>query len=216
MTYQFDDFALDVGTRRLLRRDEEIHLSPKALDLLAVLIENRTQAVAKGNLLERLWPATYVTETNLAGLVAELRRALADSADEPRYIRTVQRFGYWFVGHLREDHHDHEPAQRPARYWLVWERRQIALNEGVNVLGRAADTEIWLDAPGVSRHHARITVAAEIATLEDLGSKNGTFLRDEIVTKPSRLADGDQIRLGEVIITFRIPGPTDLTETSVV
>ena len=196
MTYQFDDFALDVGTRRLLRRDEEIHLSPKALDLLAVLIENRKQAVAKGNLLERLWPATYVTETNLAGLVAELRRALADSADEPRYIRTVPRFGYWFVGHVREDDHDDGPAKRPARYWLVWDTRQIALNDGVNVLGRAADTEVWLDAPGVSRHHARITVAAEIATLEDLGSKNGTFLRGE--SSPSRPVSRTAIRSGSV------------------
>ncbi len=90
MTYRFDDFALDVGTRRLLRHDQEVHLSPKALDLLAVLIENRAKAISKTDLLERLWPSTYVADTNLAGLVAEIRRALADSADDPRYIGTVR------------------------------------------------------------------------------------------------------------------------------
>ncbi len=84
MTYEFDDFALDVGTRRLLRRGQEVHLSPKALDLLSVLIENREQAMSKADLLDRLWPSTYVADTNLAGLVAELRRALEDSAEDPR------------------------------------------------------------------------------------------------------------------------------------
>src|SRR4026209_660273 len=97
VTYQFDAFTLDVGTRRLMRDHEEVHLSPKAFDLLLLLVENRSQALAKGELHRRLWPSTYVTETNLAGLIVELRRALADSADQPQYIRTMHRFGYWFV-----------------------------------------------------------------------------------------------------------------------
>lgn len=93
VTYQFDDFALDTGTRRLMWNDEEVHISPKAYDLLTLLIENRAQAMAKADLHEKIWPSIFVTETNLAGLVAELRRALQDSAEEPRYIRTVHRFG---------------------------------------------------------------------------------------------------------------------------
>ncbi len=72
---------------------------------------------------------------------------------------------------------------------------------------------MWIDAPGVSRHHARIRVEKGAATLEDLGSKNGTFLRGEPVTAPTRLEDGDQIRLGSVIVTFRIPPPAGSTET---
>ena len=58
MTYQFDDFALDTGTRRLMWNDEEVHISPKAYDLLALLIENRAQALAKADLHERIWPST--------------------------------------------------------------------------------------------------------------------------------------------------------------
>ena len=216
MAYEFDEFALDLGTRRLLRNHEEVHLSPKAFDLLSVLIENRSKALPKAQLLETLWGSTHVAETNLAGLIAELRRALGDSAETPRYIRTIQRFGYRFVGTLRQDAAPANPGKPTAKYWLLWEKRQIALGEGPNIIGRAGDVEVWVDAIGVSRHHARITINSGTAMLEDLGSTNGTYLRDVRVTAPCRLADGDQIRLGAVTITFRIPGLGDLTETSVV
>jgi pSer/pThr/pTyr-binding forkhead associated (FHA) protein len=104
---------------------------------------------------------------------------------------------------------------RPAtRYWLVWETRQVPLTEGDNILGRAPDAAVWIDALGVSRHHARIIVEGGDATVEDLGSKNGTYVGAERVTAPCRLADGDQIRLGSVVITFRIPPPVGSTETA--
>lgn len=213
MTYQFDDFTLDSRTRRLLRKEEEVHLSPKAFELLSVLVENRARAMSKAELHEKLWPSTYVLETNLAGLVAEVRRALDDSADRPRYLRTVQRFGYWFIGSVRESTEQETTVKPRVRYWLVWEKRQIALNEGENILGRAPDAAVWIDAPGVSRHHARIVLEPSGAAVEDLGSKNGTYVRGRRITTSSALTDGDQIRLGSVVITFRIPPPAGSTET---
>lgn len=211
MTYQFDAFTLDSATRRLMRDGQEVHLSPKAFDLLLLLIENRSQAMAKGELHRNLWPSTYVTETNLAGLIVELRRALADSADQPQYIRTMHRFGYWFVGNVRQEP---PPAGRsPVRYWLVWETRQIPLGDGDNIVGRAQNAEVWIDAPGVSRQHARFRLTEGHVTVEDLGSKNGTYLRGKRVTAPSRVADGDQIRIGSVVMTFRIPPPPESTQT---
>jgi pSer/pThr/pTyr-binding forkhead associated (FHA) protein len=90
---------------------------------------------------------------------------------------------------------------------------RVPLNPGINVLGRAPDAAVWIDAPGVSRHHARISLDGAAATLEDLGSKNGTYLRGEKVTRQSPLNDGDQIRLGSVLVTFRIPPPAGSTET---
>ena len=219
---------LDTRTRRLLRDErpapksgpgttgEEVHLSPKAFDLLTVLVENRARAMSKGELHERLWPSTHVLETNLAGLVAEIRRALGDSADEPRFLRTVQRFGYWFVGTVQEAA-GHESTVKPhVRYWLIWEQRQIALNEGENIVGRAPDAAIWIDAPGVSRHHARIRLEAGGAALEDLGSKNGTYVGGRRITAPAALVDGDQIRLGSVVVTFRVPPPAGSTETDTI
>lgn len=213
MTYRFDDFTLDARTRRLLRQGKEVHVSPKAFDLLTLLVENRSRALSKAELHEKLWPSTYVLETNLAGLVAELRRALEDSADQPCYIRTVQRFGYWFIGNACSDADDESAVKTQVKYWLVWESRQIALNPGENIIGRAPDVAIWIDAPGVSRHHARILLEGSNAAVEDLGSKNGTYLRGERITASAALTDGDQIRLGAVVITFRIPPPAGSTET---
>src|SRR5688572_26940475 len=98
VVYRFGRFVLDYDTRQILADGGEIHLSPKAFELLALLLANRPRAVSKTELQERLWPSTFVEETNLAGLVAEIRRALDDSATEPVFVRTVYRFGYRFVG----------------------------------------------------------------------------------------------------------------------
>jgi DNA-binding winged helix-turn-helix (wHTH) protein len=212
--HQFDDFTVDTQTRRLLRNGEERHLSPKAFGLLVLLIDNRARALSKTELHEKLWPSTYVLETNLAGLVAEIRQALGDSAAEPRYVRTVHRFGYWFIGSIHGETSAAPVVRSPVKYWLIWETRQVPLSEGSNILGRAPDAEVWIDALGVSRHHARITLSGADATVEDLGSKNGTYVGGTRLTTPCRLSDGDQIRLGSVVITFRVPPPTGSTETT--
>jgi DNA-binding winged helix-turn-helix (wHTH) protein len=83
VTYRFDVFTLDSDTRRLLREKEEVHLSPKAFDLLTLLVEGRSRAMSKADLHRQLWPSTYVVDTNLASLVAEIRRALGDSERRP-------------------------------------------------------------------------------------------------------------------------------------
>ncbi len=214
MIYRFGDFTLDLNTRRLLRKNQEVHLSPKAFDLLQLLVESASRALAKNDLHEKLWPETHVEDTNLASLVAEIRRALGDAADAPIYVRTMHRFGYWFIAPVEqiEEQEDVAPSPR-VRYWLLWETRQIPLSAGENIIGRAPDAGVWLDAPGVSRHHARIRVDGNDAIVEDLGSKNGTYIGGRQVSAPSPLADGDQIRIGSIVVTFRIPPPASTTET---
>jgi DNA-binding winged helix-turn-helix (wHTH) protein len=167
--YRFGDFAIDAGTRRLLRGDQEVHLTPKAFDLLQILIEDRSRAVPKSELQQRIWPSTFVEETNLAGLVAEIRRALDSGPGERPWIRTVYGYGYQFAGEVTSDA---APVTRGGtRLWLVIDRRPLPLMEGVNLIGRAHDAAIPLDSPGTSRHHARIVVANGSATIEDAGSK---------------------------------------------
>jgi DNA-binding winged helix-turn-helix (wHTH) protein len=212
VSYRFGPFALDYGTRQLLVDGREIRLSPKALELLATLIQSRPRALSKAELQERLWPSTFVEETNLAGLIAEIRRALGDSATDPAYVRTVYKFGYRFLGEVVEAG---APAAAPGSVplpSLAFENRRTALLEGANVIGRAPDATIVCDAAGVSRHHARIVVANGQATIEDLGSKNGTFVGDKRVVS-ARLSDGDEIRLGAARMTFRIDPPLDPTDT---
>jgi DNA-binding winged helix-turn-helix (wHTH) protein len=119
VSYRFGNFRLDYDTRQLFQDGAEIHLSPKAFELLALLLANRPRAMSKADLLERLWPSTFVEETNIAGLVAEIRQALGDSATRPVFLRTVYRFGYQFVGDVVE-----VGAPAPAgSAWRTWGAR---------------------------------------------------------------------------------------------
>ena len=97
-TVRFDRFLLDVPGRRLLRDGADVHLTPKAFELLHLLIDRRPAAVAKNAIMEALWPSTFVLEANVANLIAEIRVALGDDASRPRFVRTVPRFGYAFSG----------------------------------------------------------------------------------------------------------------------
>jgi DNA-binding winged helix-turn-helix (wHTH) protein len=209
--YRFGGFTLDEGTRQLLADTAEVHLSPKAFELLAILLGNRSRAVPKAELQDRLWPTTFVEETNLAGLVAEIRRALRDPASAPTFVRTVYGFGYRFVAAVDVEETPASPASERAKLYLVAGHRELPLMEGANVIGRAPDATIQIDSPGVSRYHARIVVSDAGATLEDVSSKNGTYLNGARLTDLAPLADGHVIRVGTIALTFRrvtATGPT--------
>ncbi len=207
MAYRFGRAVLDYDARQLLVDGAEIHLSPKALELLTILIRNRSRAMSKQELREHLWPGTFVDDAGLASLVAEIRRALDDSARTPVFLRTMHRFGYRFVGEVVET----RVAAR-ARACLVFENRSWMLLEGPNVIGRASDASIPYDVAGVSRHHARIVVSRDGVTLEDLGSKNGTYLQGKRITS-APLSDGDEIQIGKARMIFRFAPSSDATET---
>ena len=211
MHVRFGEFTLDTDTRQLTGSKGEVHLSPKAYELLKALVENRPRALSKNELHTRLWPATFVSEVNLATLVAEIREALGDDARKPRFIRTAHRFGYAFCGTTA----DTPPSETSQTVfcWLVKSGRRLPLRPGENVLGRDPDDGIDLDSPTVSRRHARIQISATGPTLEDLDSKNGTFLKGERVTTAVALSNGDEIRAGSVVLRFRMSSPKGLTST---
>jgi DNA-binding winged helix-turn-helix (wHTH) protein len=202
---RFGDFTIDDATRQLLRGDREVHLSPKAFDLLATLAGARPRALSKTELHARLWPDTFVSDANLAMLVAEVRSAIGDNARRAQFVRTVQRFGYAFHGSATELA---GPVVTEAgstfKCWLVTPLKQIPLIAGENLVGRHPGVQVWLDSDSVSRRHARITIDRDRVTLEDLNSKNGTRVGGRQITGPSLLADGDEIRFGSIGLTFRI------------
>jgi len=204
---QFDDFLFDADARQLHGGGEEIHLSPKAIDLLRALVEERPRALSKAELHERLWPDTFVSDTNLASLVKEVRDALHDDARQPRYIRTAQRFGYAFCGTVKTGKAGavaaSEATERPALFWLIKDGKRLPLETGETVIGREVEDGVRIDSPTVSRRHARLLVTADGATIEDLESKNGTFVGDEPVRATIALSDGDEIRVGSVTLRFR-------------
>jgi hypothetical protein len=203
---------LDTESRQLLKGGAEYHLSPKAFQLLFLLLESRPRAVSKMELHERLWPDTFVSDATVTSLVAEVRAALGEKAGRGRFVRTVHRFGYAFTGVATEAPRANAGDGR-ARCWIVWEHGQVALMEGDHLLGRDDDVAVWLESPTVSRHHARISVAGGEARVEDLDSKNGTYVRGERLAASSALSDGDEIRLGSVTLTFRSPAASASTET---
>jgi DNA-binding winged helix-turn-helix (wHTH) protein len=200
MRLTFGRCLFDSGAREVSRDGRPVAISPKAFQLLEILIDRRPNAVSKDELRELLWPNAFVSDANLPNLVAELRAGLLDEARNPRVIRTVQRFGYAFCAEAVPV--PSEPG-RPAAFKLIWADRAIALREGENLLGREPDVAVWIDVYSVSRRHARIVVSGDRATLEDLGSKNGTFLKGEAVTRPAALSDGDRLRIGTVEMTVR-------------
>ena len=102
MRFEFDDVVVDAGSRQVLRAGAPVHVSPKAFDLLVALIRERPKVLSKEDLHARLWPNTFVSDTSLAMLVAEVRAALGESAREPRAVRTVHRHGYAFQADARE------------------------------------------------------------------------------------------------------------------
>ena len=212
MRVSFGEFVLDSDTRELLRADAPVSLSPKAFELLCLLVAHRPKAMAKSDLQERLWPATFVVEKNLANLVGEIREVLGDDPSNPRFIRTVHRFGYAF----RETAGSAD-AGRPAgggvSYRISWMTGRMTLDQGEHVLGRDPNAEIYLDAPGVSRRHALIRIAAAQATIEDLGSKNGTLVGDQRVNGSRSIGDGDVITIGSVKLMVRALQTPNTTET---
>jgi len=205
MQTRFDEFVVDSQRHQLLRGEEGVHLTPKAFDLLALLLERRPEAVSKDELESRIWGKTHVAETSLAGLVAELRRVLGDPGRPPRFIRTVHGFGYAFCGPASLGGATGPgPQAGEIVYRLAWLRREVSLRVGENLLGRDSDAVAWIDSSTVSRRHAVITVKAGEVLIEDLKSRNGTFVGGEKVESPVRLHDRDEIRLGSVIMTFRV------------
>jgi DNA-binding winged helix-turn-helix (wHTH) protein len=206
---RFGTFVLDSDRRQLTRDGVAIHLTPKAFDLLALLVDEAPRVVRKTELHERLWPGTFVSEAAPVVVVKELRRALQDRDPRAPIIRTAHGVGYACAAPI-----EREPARStPVNRWIVAGGRRIALTIGANLIGRDPTATVLLDVSGVSRRHARIMVDEHDAVLEDLGSKNGTRIGDTAVTEKVVLHDGDRILAGPVLIVYHASASGISTDT---
>jgi DNA-binding winged helix-turn-helix (wHTH) protein len=200
---RFDGFVIDSETRQLTRGGDEIHLSPKAFAVLCALVEKRPNVVPKADLFGQIWPDVFVVEGNLNVLVGEIRRALGDDPQEPRFIRTVHGVGYAFCAKAADLERGAAVEAPATRFWLTWKTQTFALADGDSIIGRDPRSQVWLEHDGVSRH-AQIRIgSAERPTLTDLGSTNGTSVNGTRVDGPTPLADGDVIKVGSVSVKFR-------------
>ena len=199
---RFGTFELDSQRRQLRRGEQDLHLTPKAFDLLSLLVDAAPRVVPKSELHQRLWPAGVVTDATLVGLVKEIRRVLEDTDPQVPLIRTAHRVGYAFDAPVTR-----APPQAPRlSHWLIVGERRIALMEGENIIGRDPDASVCLDFATVSRRHARLVVTSTGTVLEDLASKNGTSVEGTRITASQPLRNGQQFSCGHLDMTYRESG----------
>jgi DNA-binding winged helix-turn-helix (wHTH) protein len=200
-SFQFGSCVLDLDARQLYRDEQPVRLSPKAFELLKILVTEHGKAVSKSQLHERIWPGTFVTDDSLARLVTEARAAIGDHARAPEFLLTMHAHGYRFDKAVEVKPAPASPAT-PAG-WLMLDGRQMQLYEGETIIGRDLAAQVLLDSVRVSRRHARVTIHGPAAKIEDLGSRNGTLVRGAKIAAPVPLEDGDEISIGGFTLKFR-------------
>jgi DNA-binding winged helix-turn-helix (wHTH) protein len=200
MNMRFAGCVLDLSARQLERRGEVVPLEPKVYELLEALIKRRPAVVTHNELDDLLWPQVYVARTSLTRLVSKLRTALGDTPRGSSAIRTVYKTGYAFCADVTCVP---SAADRLAKIELVWNKQSLPLTDGVHVAGRDDTCALVIEASTVSRQHARITVVSGAATIEDLGSTNGTHVNGSRVSGSTRLAPGDELSLGSEVLQVR-------------
>ena len=213
MRYAFGRCHLDTVNREVSLDGVSRHLSPKAFELLRLLVEDRPRVVPKAELMQRLWPDSFVEEANLPVLIAEARAAIGD-AGVGHIIKTHHRVGYGFAAEVRETRSNRDrPKTGQQMLLLLPDGRRIDLCTGINVVGRDRDADVRIDDPSVSRRHARIVVEGDSASVEDLESKNGTRVGGVRVAHSVRLAKGDVVAFGAIETRFETQ-PFDETATT--
>jgi DNA-binding winged helix-turn-helix (wHTH) protein len=193
------DLVFDATLRRLTSADGRVAtLTPKAAALLRALVEASPEALSQQAIYDRLWPDTFVEPGNLHNLAAELRTAAGD----PAFLRTLHRFGYALRDAVRQ-----EPQ---ARFALIAGELRIELGDGETILGRDV-----LPFADVSRRHARVVVGPDAVTIEDLGSKNGTFVNTRRVEGARQLSETDEVVVGRTKVRLvSAVGSTTVTASS--
>ena len=212
MRLEFDSLTFDAETRQVWSGGDEVRLSPKAFELLSLLITRRPGAVPKADIRNHLWPGTFVSDSSLPSLVSEIRDAIGDHRRKPGLLRTLHGFGYAFQAEGRPASPRTGGADSPCA-GLIGTTGEIDLFPGENIVGREGQGVVLVKSSTVSRRHARIVINVNGAVVEDLGSKNGTYINDRPVTGPMPVANGDQVRIGSLLFTFRLSQAAESTET---
>ena len=205
--FWLEEWLVQPRLGRIVRDQVVVPLRPRVMDVLVALASRAGEVVSKRDLVDSVWSSGFVADNTINHCLKELRKDLGDSATAPRFVQTVPRRGYRLMGRVRPiEAGDAIPGIEVARCILEGQGWSAYLLEGENLIGRGGEARIVVESPRVSRHHARIVISGESAIVEDLGSKNGTFVGERRIEEPASLSDGDLLRVGDVQIVFRSLG----------
>jgi DNA-binding winged helix-turn-helix (wHTH) protein len=208
---RFGDFELDLAAYALRSGDIAVSLERQPMELLRLLVEARGALVERAQIQAALWNTGVFVDHEAAinTAIRKLRRALGDAPEHPRFIQTVVGKGYRFVAPV------HEESPTPARVGYESQRRfpkysirrgaeEFALVDGSNLIGRDPDAQVYIDHPSVSRRHALVSIGQSGAVIEDLGSRNGTFVNGRRVEGQAELHQRAVIGAGPIVMTFEV------------
>ena len=216
--FRLGHWTVEPTLDRITHDGREVRLRPRAMDVLTVLALGSGKLVSKRELIDEVWRTEFVSDHALTQVIAELRAALGDNARNPTFIENIPRRGYRLVAAVTPAAESAVSSHGVAMpFKLETDEGNRRLSQGQNVIGRTDDADICIDKTEVSRCHAMITVQGTTAIIEDLGSKNGTFVNGHQVAGPTPLTNGDEIWIGRSVARMRfvIEGEPTETEASV-
>lgn len=219
--FRFAEFELDIAAYALRHRDEPVKLERIPMEVLILLVERAGTLVERSEIQTRLWGPEVFVEHDAAinTAIRKIRHALGDDAARPRFVETVVGKGYRFIGSLEsvtsllqpgepaaDGRAEHSARERPLfpRYSVTAGKQEFLLNSADTVLGREPSAGVYIDHPSVSRRHARISIESQGAMLQDLGSRNGTFLNGRRIDGPAKIRHHDIIGLGPITLVFHV------------
>ena len=204
-TFRLGEWTVEPNLGRLTRDGTTVDLELKVMDVLLCLAMRPRVLVTRQDLIDTVWATEYISDNTLTHAIAELRSALGDDARNPSYIETIHRRGYrLLVGAFEPDETQTAAAGKSSCFFVVTGNRRVRLRSGDNLIGRLPWATVTIDSLQVSRRHARIIVDGSTAILEDLGSRNGTFLNGRPFEAPAYLDHGDRIGLGSHLVLLQL------------
>jgi DNA-binding winged helix-turn-helix (wHTH) protein len=220
--FRFADFELDLAAYALRHRGESVKLEKIPMELLILMVEHAGTLIERSEIKSRLWGAEVFVEHDAAinTAIRKIRHALGDDAARPHFVETVVGKGYKFIAPLEsvtgrlqlgepavEDRAQplaRQPRRPFARYSITVGKQEFILNSGETLLGRDPAAGVYVEHPSVSRRHARISIEADQAILQDSGSRNGTFLNGRRVDGLAKIHHNDIIALGPITLVFHV------------
>jgi len=205
-----------LGAYVLRRPDGPLRLEKMPMEILMLLVQRAGTLVQRSEIQAMLWgPDVYVEhDSAINTAVRKIRRTLGDDAGNPRFVETVVGKGYRFIASIESNAGPR--ARISPSYCVTRGKQEFALEEGETVFGRDPTAGVYVDHPSVSRRHACISIGSPGAVLEDLKSRNGTFVNGRRINRPTKIDHGAVISLGPITLTFVVvaaPASTQAMDT---